>query len=187
MPRNHNDKEKYREKVLILGDAAVGKTTLTKRFLSGVFEEDYKLTIGMDFYVKKVEVDDEIIKLQIWDFAGEDKFRFILPNVLFGAKGAIFMYDITRIGTFNHLNDWLSVFQKANQKHNQEVPVILVGGKLDLEDLRTVPKEKGAFFAQKNDFQGFLECSSKTGYNVEKVFKNLARVVIEQTNVINEF
>ena len=178
--------ESQRKKVVILGDGAVGKTTLTKRFLSGVFKEDYKLTIGMDFYVTTVNLDDRIIKLQIWDFAGEEKFRFLLPGMLHGAKGAIFMFDITRPSTFEHLKDWLEVYNAANNKHNQEVSAILVGGKLDLKNFQAVSTEKAKKFAQQKNLTPYIECSSKTGKNVTNVFQALAQKIIENESFIEE-
>ncbi|MGV9198018.1 MAG: Rab family GTPase [Promethearchaeia archaeon] len=184
METNQHNKENYRQKVIVLGDGAVGKTTLTKRFLTGVFKENYKLTIGMDFYVTKVELEDKIVKLQIWDFAGEEKFRFLLPSVAQGAKGAIFMYDLTRYKTLEHLKEWQSVFRFANKQHHQEVPAILVGGKSDLKDLRVISREEGEKFARKHNFQSFLECSAKTGENVKEVFKELAHVIVEEQEII---
>jgi small GTP-binding protein len=178
--------ESPRKKVCILGDGAVGKTTLTKRFLTGIFKEDYKLTIGMDFYVTRVDLKDKVVKLQIWDFAGEEKFRFLLPGMLHGAKGAIFMYDITRPPTFTHLKEWLEVYNAANKKHNQEVQALLVGGKLDLEEIRAVSQEKAKNFAQQNNLNPYIECSSKTGKNVKKVFQSLARKISKTEPFIKE-
>ena len=88
-----------RFKVVIFGNAGVGKTTLTHRYLTGIFEETYQTTIGMDLYVKKIEIDEKMFSLQIWDFAGEEEYRFLLPSALLNADGAIFMYDITNYQT----------------------------------------------------------------------------------------
>ena len=167
-------------KVPIFGDGGVGKTTLTHRFLNGVFKETYQLTIGMDFYIKKLELDGKKISLQIWDFAGEKKFRFLLPGAVMGAKGTIFMYDITRYVTFKNLTDWLTVFNEANEIHDQKLPILLVGSKLDLEGMRTVPKEEAIKFAKDNNFIDYIECSSKSGENVEALFANLTKFMIKK-------
>lgn len=166
-------------KVCILGDSAVGKTTLTHRYLSGVFKESYKLTLGMDFYVKKLHLNGNKIALHIWDFAGEDKFRFLLSSTLVGTHGAIFMYDLTRYNTFKNLTDWLTVFDNSNQTHNQEVPKVLVGGKLDLMENRTISQEEAKSFTNENNFLEYLECSSKTGENIDIVFDIISRIMVK--------
>ncbi|MCK4688545.1 MAG: GTP-binding protein, partial [Candidatus Lokiarchaeota archaeon] len=79
-------------KICIFGDGGVGKTTLVKRYMTGVFKGDSTMTIGVDFHVKKLEINGLNVSLQIWDFAGEDRFRFLLPSYVIGASGGIFMY-----------------------------------------------------------------------------------------------
>lgn len=170
--------EENQYKLCILGDSAVGKTTLTHRYLSGVFKESYKLTIGMDFYVKKLHLNSNKITLHIWDFAGEDKFRFLLSSTLVGAHGAIFMFDITRYSTLKNLTDWLTVFDNSNLTYNQEVPKILLGNKLDLMENRTISQEEAKDFANKNNFLEYLECSSKTGENVDVIFNKISRIMV---------
>jgi small GTP-binding protein len=167
-------------KVPIFGDGGVGKTTLTHRYLNGVFKETYQLTIGMDFYIKKLELDGKKISIQIWDFAGEKKFRFLLPGAVMGANGVIFMYDITRYVTFKNLTDWLTVFNEANEIHDQKVEILLVGSKLDLEGVRTVPKEEAIKFAKQNNFLDYIECSSKSGENVEELFAIISKSMVKK-------
>jgi len=167
-------------KVPIFGDGGVGKTTLTHRFLNGLFKETYHLTIGMDFFLKKLELDGKSIVLQIWDFAGEKKFRFLLPGAVMGANGTIFMYDITRYVTFKNLTDWLTVFKEANEIHDQKLPILLVGSKLDLEGMRTVPKEEAIKFANDNNFIDYIECSSKSGENVEELFAIISKSMVKK-------
>ena len=86
-------------KVCIFGDGGVGKTTLIKRYLSGTFDESTRITIGVDFHIKKLEVEGKQITLQLWDFAGEERFRMLLPTYMRGAKGGIFLYDICLLYT----------------------------------------------------------------------------------------
>ena len=166
-------------KVCIFGDGGVGKTTLVNRYLTGTFKESYKVTIGADFYLKKLEIDDKEITLQLWDFAGEDKFRFLLPTYAIGSSGGIFMYDITRHSSIKNVETWLNVFKKSFENKLIDVPLIMVGGKLDLEEARTVEKIEAQELAKKHGFYEFMECSSKTGENVEAIFKTITHKMIE--------
>ncbi|MBD3337529.1 MAG: GTP-binding protein [Candidatus Lokiarchaeota archaeon] len=170
-------------KVCIVGDGGVGKTTLVNRYLTGVFRGDYKLTIGADFYVKKIEIDDQRITLQIWDFAGEDRYRFLLPAYVQGSSGAIFMYDITRYSSFNNFEEWMSVFKESFHRKEIDVPIIMVGGKLDLEHNRAVSVEDAREVAEQHNFNDYIECSSKTGGNVEHIFEKISRLMMEQAEV----
>ena len=168
-------------KLPIIGDAGVGKTTLTHRYLHGLFKQSYHGTIGVDFFLKKLELDGGTkVSLQIWDFAGEEKFRFLLPGVINGANGTIFMFDITRYATFENLSNWLTVFRTANEDHNQDVPALLVGSKTDLEGIRTVSSKEAKSFAQNNKLIGYIECSSKTGANVEELFRKITKIMMEK-------
>ena len=165
-------------KLPIFGDAGVGKTTLTHRYLHGLFKESYHHTIGVDFFLKRFEMDGNKVSLQIWDFAGEEKFRFLLPGIINGAHGTIFMFDITRYVTFENITNWLNVFKKANETHEQKVPVLLVGSKTDLVGLRTVPAEEGKKFVKENNLVAYIECSSKNGENVEELFRTITKIMI---------
>lgn len=171
----------FQFKLPIFGDAGVGKTTLTHRYLQGLFKSSYHGTIGVDFFLKKLELDGgNKVSLQIWDFAGEEKFRFLLPGVINGANGTIFMFDITRYVTFKNLTNWLSVFKKANENHKQTVPALLVGSKTDLEGVRTVPSKEAKSFAQDNKLVGYIECSSKNGEKVDELFRKITKIMIEK-------
>ena len=174
-----NIPSKLQFKLPIFGDAGVGKTTLTHRYLHGLFKQSYHGTIGVDFFLKKLELNGKNISLQIWDFAGEEKFRFLLPGIINGANGTIFMFDITRYVTFENLSNWLSVFKTANENHNQTVPALLVGSKTDLEGIRTVPSKEAKAFAQDNNLSGYIECSSKNGENVEELFRKITKIMME--------
>ncbi len=95
-----------RYKMCIFGDGGVGKTTLVNRYISGKYSEAYKMTIGVDFYTKSIEIQDIRVNLQIWDFAGEHQFKNLLPNYVIGASGGIFMYDISRFYSLTHSFDY---------------------------------------------------------------------------------
>jgi len=170
-------------KLCIFGDGGVGKTTLVNKYLTGIFKHDSFITIGVDFYLKKITLNGKKISLQIWDFAGEDRFRFLLPGYLIGASGGIFMYDITRFSSLKNIVDWLGVVQKALKRKEDKFPIIMVGGKLDLEYKRAVSKEAAAEILKEYDLKAFFECSSKTGQNVNEIFEKIAYIMLQEARL----
>ncbi len=164
-------------KIIIFGDAGCGKTTLTQRFLTDLFVSDQTMTIGVDFEVKSQTVDDQKVKLQIWDFGGEERFRFLLPTYVRGARGGLFLYDITNFSSIAHIDDWLSVIRKEIRAEDV-FPIIVVGGKADLVESREVSSAECIQIAKVRNGKGFIETSSKTGENVEKTFEALTRLML---------
>ena len=169
----------YTYKVMLLGDASVGKTSLTLRYISGFFLEDLKLTIGVDFYSKTTDFNGKKVKLQIWDFGGEVRFRFLLSQYCKGANGAFFLYDITKSITLDHLPDWTQIIRE----HAGDIPIMLIGSKKDLEEFRDVSTEEGDLAAKKYNLTSVMELSSKTGENVEQAFEIMTKILIEKTSV----
>jgi len=166
-------------KIIIFGDAGCGKTTLTQRFLTNLFVSDQTMTIGVDFEVKSLSVDEKKVKLQIWDFGGEERFRFLLPTYVRGARGGLFLYDITNYSSIAHIDDWLSVIKKEIRADDL-FPIIVVGGKVDLVENREVSSADGIKIARSRNVNGFIETSSKTGENVEKTFEALTKLMLEK-------
>lgn len=170
-------------KVCLFGDGGVGKTTLVNRYLTGVFKTNSQITIGVDFHVKKLELEGKRITLQIWDFAGEDRFRFLLPSYVIGASGGIFMYDITRYSSLKNFDAWFDIFKKGYTGDKNQMPVVMVGGKLDLEYRRTVSSNEALEIAKKHNLYGYIECSSKDGENVEEIFQEIAKLMMNRANL----
>ncbi len=166
-------------KIIIFGDAGCGKTTLTQRFLTNLFVSDQTMTIGVDFEVKSLSVDEQKVKLQIWDFGGEERFRFLLPTYVRGARGGLFLYDITNYSSIAHIDDWLAVIKKEIRAEDL-FPIIVVGGKVDLVENREVSSADGIKIARSRNVDGFIETSSKTGENVEKTFEALTRLMLKK-------
>lgn len=173
-------------KVVICGDSSVGKTSLVQRYLTGVFKERYQLTIGTDFYVKKMMINDKKISLNIWDFAGEQRFKFLLPSTLIGAEAVIFMYDISRFKTLENLQSWIDLYKKAIKEQGLNPIAIMVGAKLDLEEMRGVPLDRASLMVKNNGLDGLIECSSKSGKNVEEIFDNLAMLLMKKYSHISK-
>jgi len=163
-------------KTVIFGDAGSGKTTLTKRFVTDLFIPDSRMTIGVEFETKIIKIDDMRVKLMIWDFGGEERFRFIFPQYIHGALGGILMCDITDYSSFSHTIDWLSVINGERERF----PILLLGGKRDLNEKREISFNEGKQLADSIGLNKYLECSSKTGENVEKSFEELTRIMVNK-------
>ncbi|MBN1214004.1 MAG: GTP-binding protein [Candidatus Lokiarchaeota archaeon] len=168
----------YLFKSIVVGDGGVGKTAMTLRFSKGFFTEDYKMTIGVDFHVRtiNVETDEETIraKLQIWDTGGQERFSSIRPMYYRGALGALLMFDLTNLPSFEHLPQWI---EEVRANVQNEVPLLLVGNKCDLIDQRAVTLEEIDTFTR--DFNlYYMEASAKTGDNVGDCFQILACLMI---------
>ncbi|MFW9827910.1 MAG: Rab family GTPase [Candidatus Thorarchaeota archaeon] len=174
--------QKLAFKVCVFGDGGVGKTTLIRRFVTRIFEKDIKMTIGADFSVKKVELESKQVTLRIWDFAGEERFRVLLPSFAKGADGGIFMFDITRYSSIRDINDWLSIFEYFVAETQKKIPIIMVGGKSDLKEKRSVESEEAKSLAQRLNLAGYFECSAKTGENVEEIFEDVAKKILIKEN-----
>jgi len=171
-------------KVCIFGDGGVGKTSLVKRYLTGLFTGDSGMTLGVDFHMKKFEFHGKRVSLQIWDFAGEDRFRFLLPGYVKGASGGIFMFDITRRFSLRNFGDWLEIFKGGTGDMEIDVPIIMIGGKLDLHDRRSVFSKDAVDLAKRYELLDYIESSAKTGENVELIFYKLALELTKRAHLI---
>jgi len=167
---------KYLFKYIIVGDTAVGKSCLLLQFTDKRFQPVHDLTIGVEFGSRTITVEDQQVKLQIWDTAGQEKFRSITRSYYRDAAGALLVYDITRRETFDHLTTWLEDCRKFS---SQDSTIMLIGNKADLEHARTVSFEEGQKFAEENGLF-FLETSSKTAQNVEEAFINVAKDIYKK-------
>ncbi|POM84284.1 Ras family protein [Cryptosporidium meleagridis] len=159
-------------KLVLLGDASVGKSCLVVRFSKDEFHEYQEPTIGAAFMTQSVNVDDDYtVKFEIWDTAGQERYRSLAPMYYRGAAAAIVVYDITNVETFQGAKSWISELQNIN---NNEIVVALVGNKYDLESSRTVDSETARNYAKEKGILSF-ETSAKTGYNVQELFEEIAR------------
>ena len=169
----------YTFKILLLGDASVGKTSFTKRYCYNIFNPSERLTIGVDFHVKTIELYDRRIKLQLWDVGGEERFRFLLPTYCLGANAAFLLYDITRPSTLDNITEWITIVRQKGGP----IPIMLVGSKLDLEDSqRQIERDYGIQIADKNDMASFVEISAKDNLNVDEAFKVLTELTLDRMN-----
>jgi len=163
------DEYDYLFKVVLIGDSGVGKSNLLSRFTRNDFNMESKSTIGVEFATRTIVVDGKTIKAQIWDTAGQEKYRAITSAYYRGAVGALLVYDITRTGTFEHLERWLTELLSHEDK---DIVVMLVGNKYDLRHLRTVSTEQAKEFSEKHSVS-LIETSALDCTNVEKAFTDI--------------
>ena len=173
-------------KIIIVGDNGVGKYAFLNMLISHLFKSDVKMTIGVDFAVKTLEIDGKKIKLQIWHLGGEERLRFLLPTYARGTNGALFMYDVTNYSSLAHIDDWLLAARKEIKSEQEVFPIIVVGNKADLEDKREVVGEEGINIARSMGVDGFIECSAKTGENVEETIDALTRLMMQRSRILIE-
>ncbi|MHA1265870.1 MAG: GTP-binding protein [Candidatus Helarchaeota archaeon] len=163
-------------KLCVLGDGAVGKTSLIIRHVDKRFEEEYKPTIGFDIALKtmKIEEDGLEAELLIWDIAGQAIFEKIREEYLQGTNGALILFDITRKETYDHVRDWVRELTAFAGK----VPFIIVGNKVDLENQRNVSTEEGHDLVKELDGIEYIETSAKTGDKVEEAFEKIIKKIL---------
>lgn len=165
-------------RVIIVGDTGVGKSCLLLRFSEDKFNENHDVTIGVEFGTRSLKVDNQIIKLQIWDTAGQESFRSITRSFYRRADGVILMYDITARHTFDNCKQWL---EEIKQNGNSDVTIYLIGNQADLVTLgetAEVSKSDAEKFTREYHLSGFMETSAKSGVNVEKAFLDFCKVLV---------
>lgn len=164
-------------KILLLGDTSVGKTCFLLRYADDIFKEGHLSTIGVDFKTKLIsfsEKPEEFIKLQIWDTAGQDKYRCITKNYFRGSDGIMLIYDITSLNSFNNIKNWIS---QITEYLGDQACITLVGNKIDLESNRMVSREQGLRLANEYNFS-FFETSAKEDIGINEAFENITRNMI---------
>ena len=164
----------YQFRLILLGDSTVGKSSILRQFKEGSYFPDISLTVGVDFHAKLIHIGGQPVKLQLWDTAGQDRFRAIVRAYYRNAVGGLLVYDITNWESFANLNIWLDEARKNAEPHK---PVfVLVGNKTDQEKHREVPRENAEKFARAHGMQ-YFETSAKSGSNVDEVFQFLAEKI----------
>jgi len=164
-------------KIIVVGNSGVGKTNLLGRWLDNTFEPT-SATIAVEFSNKTFEVDGHIIRVHLWDTAGQEKFRAMGQHYYRNAMGAILVYDITQPDTFTAIQSWLEPVQNA--AGNDNIKIMLVGNKCDLDYERKVTTEIGKRFA-KDHGMWFLETSALSGGNVYRAFQILLQDIYEES------
>mmetsp|Transcript_28524 Transcript_28524/g.72230 ORF Transcript_28524/g.72230 Transcript_28524/m.72230 type:complete len:233 (-) Transcript_28524:94-792(-) len=160
-------------KIIILGDGAVGKTSLATRFCEDHFAKHYKQTIGLDFFVKRVQLPGDLnVCMQIWDIGGQSIGGKMVSNYIHGSHAVVLVYDITNYQSFQHLEDWLFLVKRTFNQDNMPY-MALMANKHDLSHIRAVKSEKHDKFAEENDLYSYY-VSARTGDNVQPSFFRIA-------------
>ena len=164
-------------KLLLIGDSGVGKSCLLLRYADNVWEDRYISTLGVDFKIRTLEVNKKIIRLQIWDTSGQERFHTITSSYYRGSHAILVMYDITDETTFNNVKTWMIEIEHYAK---EDVVKVLVGCKCDLEVCRKVSFEQGQEFATKAQMP-FFETSAKTNQGVDVLFTKIAEELVRIT------
>ena len=163
-------------RITMLGDSAVGKTSLISQFLTQNFDENYLTTIGKDKLEKKVVMEDgNEIKVIIWDTAGQERFHSIATSTIKGSQGIVLTFDLTKKSTFKSLDAWLNDIKE----NSNEVPVVIFGNKCDLFEKYEIENEDAKKFAKDHNLQ-YFETSAKQNVNVQEGFNAIAKLAYEK-------
>ncbi|KKL94910.1 hypothetical protein LCGC14_1859960 [marine sediment metagenome] len=161
---------------MLLGEPGVEKTALAQKFCLDIFSPSEKLPVGVDFYVKTVELQGKKIKLQIWDIGGDERFRFLTPIYCNGANAAMILFDITNSQSLNQISELTNILREKKS----DIPIILIGSKMEIKEFRELQRERGIEIAKKYNLSSYSEISTKTGQNVENSFIDLTEILLSQ-------
>ena len=165
----------YIFKLILIGNSGVGKSCILQRYIRHSFEESYKCTIGVDFLMKSVIINGITVKLQLWDTAGQEKYKSMVSSYYRGANVALIVFDLTSRPSFDALPLWIENFYKNGPEQKN---IILIGNKKDLVDERQVTQEEAEMFAETNNMI-YFETSAKDGDNIDYVFNYAAEKLLE--------
>jgi len=164
-------------KIIIVGDSGVGKSCLSIKASRNYFEDFYSPTVGFEFLTFNVKIEDQNIKLQIWDTCGQEVYRSLISSFYRSASLAIIVYSIDNEESFNNIEKWLNDIKTQS---SPDVKIFLIGNKADLDDKRKITREKGEKFSNEHKISFFTETSAKTGLNVQNVFIQAAKELFIQ-------
>ncbi len=162
-------------KLVIIGDPMVGKTSLINRFITKTFDHQYLQTIGTQLHCHEIVVSDVLIRLIIWDLAGQPRFESVRKLYFLGSDAVIISFDLTRAETFENVDGWLQAFRQAVP---DETPSVLVGNKVDLASKRVISMAEAYQKHINLEFDNYIETSARSGENVGELFDQVTRLLI---------
>jgi len=166
-------------KLLIVGDSSVGKTNFINRFIENKFNSNYMTTSGIDLQTTVIEIKNKKVRIQLWDTAGQEKYKAITKNLFLKVVGAIVIYDIASEKSFINLQSWVKMIKEECGPHMQ---IIMVGNKSDLINQRKINEEEAMNYAKEEEIE-YIETSCKTGENVKKAVSILCENILETKEI----
>ena len=163
-------------KIILVGDTSVGKTNILSRYINDKFSETSKSTVGVELATKVERYNNKKIKIQIWDTAGQERYKSITTSYYKGAKGAFIVYDITKKESFKNVDKWIKDLKEFG---DEDVTILIIGNKCDLEDEREVSIEEVKKKAELFDI-GYCETSALKAKNIDYAFQTLIKLVAEK-------
>ena len=161
-------------KIIVIGDSGVGKSCLTTQVVRNNFQEFYQATVGFEFLTFNLRINNNVVKLQIWDTCGQEVYKSLISNFYRNSSLALILYAINNRDSFKHAENWLNDLKNQS---NPNVRVFLVGNKSDLENERVVTKEEAEQFKNEKKLDKFIETSAKTGENARSALLEAAKLL----------
>ena len=159
-------------KIILIGNSSVGKSSIIQRYIQKIFNDEYTCTIGVDFFMKTIDINEKLIKLQLWDTAGTERFKSITTGYYRGANAAFVVFDLTSRVSFNSISEWIQNYYNYSNP-NSEKNVVLIGNKSDLKESREITEEEINKFVVNNNIK-YFETSAKNGENIDECFYYIA-------------
>ena len=175
MKKNDKNNEEIQMKFLLIGEQAVGKSSLINQYIEGKFEENLLCAAGLDLKKKIIKINDKSVKLMIYDSAGHERFRTLSKNQINSSKGILIVYDVTEKESFEALNFWMKSFK---ENANKDAICLIIGNKIDLKEKRIIEYNEGKNFAEKYGVK-FIETSAKSAEGVNEAFYSVAKEIYD--------
>ena len=173
-------------KILVLGDPATGKSSVIKRYVQDIFSTHHKSTVGVDFALKQLSVDGQVVRLQLWDIAGQDRFGSIARVYYKDAFGAFLVYDVSRPETFKTVEKWKrEIDSKVILPNGLPLPVVLLANKRDIEGVE-IDTEFLDQFCDKHGFLTWFDTSAKLDHNIDAAARHLVENILRHDDIFAE-
>ena len=169
-------------KLLVLGDSSVGKSNFIGRFINEEFSPTHISSSGLDLKTKDIQLQNKVIRVQLWDTAGQEKYRSITKNLFLRVQGIIAVFDLTNEDSFTSIKNWINTIKEECGAH---MPVILVGNKCDLVDERIISDEEANEYCKKEKLQ-YFEASTKNDINIRKSIEEICSKIIKSNFIRND-